>query len=645
MYPECQKRIGRKSVKKSQIEIKSWKRNLRKKRRNKRKPQKEDMKRLIVICLYLAAHSIAIRPSDITKQAFGSINDTIISAFGDFNSDELTDVFVRSTDGKTLEILLASDTEPLLRQSESVRCHFKRLTITSIVPGDFDGDAYMDLLITSKANDSQIYNDNNLLEVYINWGESNSLNCTDETAEPLFRTIGEPIALDYNRDMIIDLFGLNENGTRTFWIFSDKHDPPEVIQMQAPGFPLPPLAIPHSNAYLDLNNDFKADLFLATTSGYEVWHGTDNQGFIFSHNISKAENNPEFISGQSIFLDIELNGNIAQVLPVCHEKHCRTSQIMIYADGKYNPIDIEFKDDNNQYWQFISPDPKQQRIYQNSITLRGGDFNLDGYPDMLVTLTNSTDNNGLTQTFLMENVGCDNCKPLTRTFKIQWKAFSSVESGSVVGAFYDFYQDGILDIIFVKSQLNGISKPIAFRNTLDYDANFVKVMVLTGLTNKHKPDKKTPLGKKKRTYGTNLPGPRIAYNTTKPDGDHQASTSVQIPQSAYFALHLPYTIFGLGRTPNFLDSLSVGISGRNRTWTQLIPNSQMVVVPWPSDNPNRWKAQLFITPSKLIWMSVLSLSATCVVITIIIIVLHIKERRQDRLEKLLETQPLHFDAM
>lgn len=103
-----------------------------------------------------------------------------------------------------------------------------------------------------------------------------------------------------------------------------------------------------------------------------------------------------------------------------------------------------------------------------------------------------------------------------------------------------------MDVIFVTPQINGTSKPIAFRNTLDYDANFVKVMVLTGLTNKNTPTKNTPLGRKKRTYGTNLPGPRIAYHTTKPDGGFQSSTSVQIPQSAYFALHLPYTIFGLG---------------------------------------------------------------------------------------------------
>lgn len=197
----------------------------------------------------------------------------------------------------------------------------------------------------------------------------------------------------------------------------------------------------------------------------------------------------------------------------------------------------------------------------------------------------------------------------------------------------------------MKQQANGTSQPVAFRNTLDYDANFVKVMVLTGLTNKNTPTKQTPLGRKKRTYGTNLPGPRIAYKTTRPDGENQASTSAQIPQSGYYALQLPYTVLGLGRTANFVDSLSVGLSGRHRTWTLIIPNSQMVVVPWPITKPTRWKAQLFITPSKLIWMSVISLGATCGVITLIILILHIKERRQDRLERLQENQPLHFDAM
>ena len=33
----------------------------------------------------------------------------------------------------------------------------------------------------------------------------------------------------------------------------------------------------------------------------------------------------------------------------------------------------------------------------------------------------------------------------------------------------------------------------------------------------------------------------------------------QLSQSAHFSLQLPYTIFGLGLTPNFVDKLDVGI--------------------------------------------------------------------------------------
>lgn len=586
---------------------------------------------------------VGLLASDITSNAFGNIVDGVVSAFGDFNSDELTDVFITSNNGRTLEILLASDVEPLLRQSANTKCDFKRLKITSIVPGDFDGDAYMDLLILTRIDDK----DKDLLGAYINWGGSDYLNCTDETQEPLIRMRGEPVALDYNRDMIIDLFGLDKDGQRTFWLFEKDRNVSQTIQMEEPkGAKWDDLSIPHAHAYLDLNNDFTADLFVSTKSGFEIWYGRERDGFTYSHMRPLPTKQKDNIVGQSIFLDIELTGVITQILPVCFDRNCNNSTILAYVNKGYQDLQIDFKDDTtNEVWKFITPDRKKDDIYQNTITLRGGDFNLDGYPDLLVTLT-SMANKDRTQTFLMENVACKHCpNGLTRTFEMRWRAFAPFFNGTAVGAFYDFYQDGILDVIFVEKQMNGKSRPLAFRNTLDYDANFVKVIVLTGLTNRHAPTKLTPLGRKKRTYGTNLPGPRIAYYTTKPDGEKQESTSVQIPQSAYFSLHLPYTIFGLGRTPNFVDKLTVGLSHQNRTWTQLIPNSQMVVVPWPPDDPSRWKAQLFVTPSKLIWMSVLSLGATCAVITLIILVLHIKERREDKLERLQETERFHFDAM
>jgi integrin alpha FG-GAP repeat containing protein 1 len=60
------------------------------------------------------------------------------------------------------------------------------------------------------------------------------------------------------------------------------------------------------------------------------------------------------------------------------------------------------------------------------------------------------------------------------------------------------------------------------------------------------------------------------------------------------ALQLPYTIFGLGATPNFVEELKVGflalsetyeIKGIGKEWRQIIPNSQLVINPYPRNYP------------------------------------------------------------
>lgn len=198
-----------------------------------------------------------------------------------------------------------------------------------------------------------------------------------------------------------------------------------------------------------------------------------------------------------------------------------------------------------------------------------------------------------------------------------------------------------MDVIFIEKDGNTY-KPLAFKNDLDYDSNFIKCIVLTGLENIGNSTEKGHFGKKKRHYGTNLPGPKIEYETTTIEGNKQKGVSSQIPQSSYLALQLPYTMFGLGRTPNFVDSLNVGISNRSRTWTQLIPNSQMIVIPKELDDTSTWKAQLFVTPGKLIIKSLMALSGTCVLIMIVILCLYLKERREDRIERLNGNNRFHY---
>lgn len=328
------------------------------------------------------------------------------------------------------------------------------------------------------------------------------------------------------------------------------------------------------------------------------------------------------------------------ITPVCYDSKCTNSSLLVWFNETWHNLQVNFKDNSNNIWKFYE---KPGSRYTNLITLHSGDFNMDGYPDILATLSTSKDSQP--QSFLLENIPCSsNCGVFKRTYVVRWDALSPFKNGTIMAAFFDFYQDGILDVIMV--QFNGTKyKTVAFKNTLDYDANFIKVMVLTGLSNKNNPMMMGRVGKKRRTYGTNLPGPRISYRTTTQEGHPRHAASAQLPQSAHFSLNLPYTIFGLGRTPNFVDSLLVGLSNHSREWTQIIPNSQMVVIPWPPNEPWKWKAQLFVTPSKLILMSVAALTGVCGLITVIIGVLYWKERQEDKKERLSESHRFHFDAM
>lgn len=591
-----------------------------------------------VFTVLAATTPTVVQCSDITEAVFGDVLDGMPAAFGDFNSDELTDVFMLRKNATTVQIFLAAEQEPLLRPSSDLSCTFRHMVV-GVVPGDFDGDVFMDVLVITFDKKEQ------LSYCYVLWGGNGKLNCTSEEP-PLIKMTGQPLALDHNGDMIIDLFGLDAQGKRTFWIFDQSRGPPRSVAMD-PDDQHPPISQPHSNAYLDLNNDFLADLVVTTAKSFEIWLGVE-QGFKFHQPISFPYNitlDEKFtgVIGQTLYLDVELTGKMDLLLPLCFNDACTNSTIMMYSmnSNKWYNLQVNFLDNNNGLWGFVKPDGRR---YTDTITLRGGDFNMDGYPDLLATLKSTTGKQK--QSFLLENVACDSCVGFARKFQVKWQALNPFYNETAMAVFYDFYQDGILDVILVDVDKSvGTYRTAAFKNSLDYDANFVKVMVLTGRNNSMYPISPGSLGKKKRTYGTNLPGPSIAYRTTTQDGSPRNAIAAQLPQSAHFSLNLPYTTFGLGRTPNFVDGLTIGVSGKSREWPQIIPNSQMVVIPNPIGEPWRWKAQLFVTPSKLILLSAAALTGTCGLISLIIVALYWKERREDKIEKLQEAHRFHFDAM
>ena len=199
-----------------------------------------------------------------------------------------------------------------------------------------------------------------------------------------------------------------------------------------------PIKEPHANAFLDLNNDFYSDLVVTTNEYFEIWHGKEN-GFDFHKIIKHPPIEPNGFIGQSLHLDVELMGKIDLILPVCSDETCVKSSIWVHSETEgWNSLQFEFKDNSNVMWGFAKDGGQR---YTDAITLRGGDFNMDGYPDLLATLRSSA--NQHTRSFLLENIHCDSCTTFNRTFKIRWDALNPFNNESVMAVFYDFYQDGM----------------------------------------------------------------------------------------------------------------------------------------------------------------------------------------------------------
>ena len=319
-------------------------------------------------------------------------------------------------------------------------------------------------MFTSRIDDKKV-------GIYVNFGGSDQINCTSGT-EPIVTMLGEPLAMDYNNDMIIDLFGMDHEGKSVFYVFGkDHHLPPKRVELGGDG---KKLSIPHSHAFVDLNGDFAADLYLTNKEkSVEIWLSSGDKFYLNRTIFYDPEGSKNQHYGQTIFIDMELNGNLNQLLPVCHDSECTKSTIWVQSGVHYHDLNINlFQDDNKTQWGFVKP---SDDFFARTITLRAGDFNNDGFPDLLATLQKNSGH--VVQTFLLENVKNVNAKPndhFKRTFVVRWNALLPFGENTVMGSFYDFYQDGILDVILLQKDGKKY-KPLAFRNTLDYDANFVKV--------------------------------------------------------------------------------------------------------------------------------------------------------------------------
>lgn len=162
---------------------------------------------------------------------------------------------------------------------------------------------------------------------------------------------------------------------------------------------------------------------------------------------------------------------------------------------------------------------------------------------------------------------------------------------------------------------------------------------------------KNPFSNKKITalgYGTNQAGSPIYFELVDSEGKQRRQSAGQLSQTADLALQTPYSIFGLGMLPNFIDLLTASLPinytttvvgqidksnyPRIQSWTQIVPDSQVVVIPYPPNEPTKWTSRLYITPSDNVLYTFCVLIAICFLLSLIIFFLWRKEVLEDKLE-------------
>ena len=89
----------------------------------------------------------------------------------------------------------------------------------------------------------------------------------------------------------------------------------------------------------------------------------------------------------------------------------------------------------------------------------------------------------------------------------------------------------------------------------------------------------------------------------------------------------------------------VYIQTRSQVFEQTIPNSAVVINPNPLNEPSHWRAFIYVTPSSAMLETGIVLSVVFALLAILVGLLHLKEKREDQKEKLVEMQRFHFDAM
>jgi len=612
------------------------------------------------------------------KIGLDSVSGSVV-AFGDFNSDKFTDVFVLDSTLQKLSVYLWQTNSTAFEHLETADIDVSKysLYIVNIIPNDFNYDGKLDVLIMASKEKTDKPNKELIMRLYL--GNQKSF---DKYIEVPSSTNIQPTLLDYYGNMHPNLIGYPFNVTESnqsklhIWKFNDNgvEIEPVTIKDDEKGKEICKFSAPHSNAFIDLDGDCLSDLFVTCENGtYEIWKNTVDKGFVFSRSGKLPDN-----TGPISFADMDGDGTIDMIFynwiktgsawskkkewklhivynrqkPLCSKTvvtDCRSVHDLCSADDKYD-FDFNLEGDGHVV-KVINPPIEFDNLYGKAnipIPIRIGDINMDGYPDLILSISESSKPIEIYQSVpCTTKFGCNEKATEANRRTVLYSDHSKVlnrRQNIRSAAFMDIEENGTVDILLFGEQ-DKDKRIYTVVNNLHNDAFFMKTITLNGACPSicSKNEKYSP-------FGVNYIGSTYKFTVIDLVGQKRANQVAQLSQSNYNSLQTPYCLFGLGRTNSYMEELFVGVSRRNikyyNIYSGMIPNSQLIIIPYQQENedPSLWQLKQFINPSEYVPYVFISLVCTIIILIIITLLLQFLEKREDELEKKRALHIINFDA-
>uniref|UniRef100_A0A1I8AS62 FG-GAP repeat protein n=1 Tax=Steinernema glaseri TaxID=37863 RepID=A0A1I8AS62_9BILA len=584
--------------------------------------------------VFLGTLVATIVGDEITNEMRGRV-----CAFGDMNKDGYTDIILQI--GDRLDINLQTENGQLVNWTTLFIGVSQPITCAV---GDFNGDSRPDVMISRAVGGMYAS------RVFINNGSS------FEPLDVRGSYFDEPMIADVNGDGVSDIIGFayDEKNRLKFHCLRGTKGTSALFFDCSCLFgginekPLKPIhGFPHF--FADIDGDLSAELVFGmegSTGGarLDVWKRTDvlywqNQNDTV---VGSIPFDVQYVGG-AVVGDFDGDAAMDILLPVCRDELCRHVDRILWWSKGQNWTQIKFDLHGNE---IVSEEGSK-------VLFRVGDFNLDGYPDLVAVVRTP---NGTSRPVLFENKLVSNKRTFDLTDVIH-EQNQNLRGTVTMASFFDLEEDSCLDVLLERvADMEATFEFIPCQKSRD--RAFLKVETFTNTCYKDCPGSENNIGS-----GVPWHGVCSSYVADTTPG-HKVSTQCQMPQTSHRSLPLPYALFGLGQGPDSVIQLNVGAPQWTHmeqqgtelvSWVakqypilaepqKILPNTRVVVVPPEYMTRNEWLHRRYLVLSRLFFPSFPIFATFILVAVSFIALLQIREEKDDRKERRAVSYRFHFDA-